>query len=285
MAKKLKKLLIDRVDLVTAGDNPEAWVSLYKRKDTEGGDNEGLESIIDKVLKCLESLFSKKKGDDPVSFDIKKFLEELPEDQRTPLEKEFAKITDLEKKLQEKEETLGELSKKVEELEKGAKGGDNGAGSGEEDVLKSLPEAVRKMVEDSQKRAEEAEKVAKMVQEKALNEEYIAKAKGFQNLSLKAEDFGPVLKRVAAIGAEDYAKIEAVLKAADEMISKNNLLMKEIGSSSGQTGGDAWAKIEAKAQEIVTKSTDGLTKEQAITKVLRDCPDLYAEYQKELGEV
>jgi len=285
--KKLKGLLIDRVDLVTAGDNPDARVSLFKHKDPEGGEH--VDTIISKALKGLEEILNKwKGGSEDMPFDIKKFLEGLPEEQRKPLEKELNKVSAMEKDLAEKDTSIKTLTERVEELEKTQKPGDgtdDGNGAGDDDVLKGLPEAVRKMVEDSQKRAEEAEKIAKQVQDEALTREYVTKAQAFTNLTMDVEKVGPVLKRIASASAEDYAEVEAILKAANELVSKNTLIMKELGSGSSDAGGDAWAKIEAQAQELVTKSADGLTKEQAILKVLRDNPDLYTEYQKELGEV
>jgi hypothetical protein len=42
--------------------------------------------------------------------------------------------------------------------------------------------------------------------------------------------------------------------------------------------------LQEKAKEMVTKSTAGLTQEQAIAKAARENPELYAKYLKEMEE-
>lgn len=284
--KKLKNLLIDRVDLVGKGDNPEAHITLFKNSDNpEGG--ESIEEIVKRFEKRLEEALSKTKGVEEM-FDIKKFKEELPEDQRKGLEKyletlESAEIKKLNKQLEEKDSAIADMTETVAELKKAAE--ENDSNGTTEDVIKELPEDVRKMVEDSVAKAKAAEERIQKLEDDSLNKEYIEKASVFEALPVNAQDIGPVFKRVAQVSKEDYDKLEALLKAADEQLVQNNILLKEVGAGGANSVEQpAWEKVEAAAKELVAADST-MTQEQAIAKVLQDNPDLYAEYQKESMEV
>ncbi|MFA7018529.1 MAG: hypothetical protein WC239_06060 [Sphaerochaetaceae bacterium] len=322
MPKKLKNLLIDRVDLVKRGDNPDARITLFKGDQTP--ERGGVIFPIDKFFKGLEDFMGRmmKKGDDRVmQFKLKDFLEKLPQETRGPLEERVGKLSEDVRKgietrmgeLKEEERSVIVLNLEVEKAESAAtfealkkqlesntaelealkkdpKEGtkDDPAADGDvpEDVIKGLPEAVQKILRDSQKEAKEAKDLVKKLEDEAMNREYVAKAMVFKALPIKAEELGPVLKRVAQSSKDDYDKVEAVLKAANELVERNNLLMKELGASGGSdTGSDVWTRVETAANNLIAKSADPLSKEQAIAQVLRDNPELYSEYQKELKEV
>lgn len=73
--------------------------------------------------------------------------------------------------------------------------------------------------------------------------------------------------------------LESFLKATATQV-RASALFGELGSS--QTGeGSAYAKMESLAEQLVTKSTTGLTKEQALAEVGKQHPELYREYQAE----
>jgi len=150
-----------------------------------------------------------------------------------------------------------------------------------------IPEEVRPAVEvlweeqqEAVKKAEELEKVLKEERDKQLRKEFVQKAAtDFGNLPTKPEEFGLVLKGLAEKAPEEYAKLEGVLKAANEAIQKGALYA-EIGRSGGFSGGYAMSKIEAAANSLVQKDAS-MTKEQAITKALEMHPELYTEYLQE----
>jgi len=150
-----------------------------------------------------------------------------------------------------------------------------------------IPEEVRPAVESlwkeheaAIKKAEELEKVLKAEREERLRKEYIQKAAAdFGNLPTKPEEFGLVLKGLAEKAPEEYAKLEGVLKAANEAIEKGALFAK-VGHSGGLAGGSAMAKIEEVAKSLVQKDAS-MTKEQAIAKALELHPELYTEYLQE----
>ncbi|MGB9886746.1 MAG: hypothetical protein ACPLRW_07110 [Moorellales bacterium] len=151
----------------------------------------------------------------------------------------------------------------------------------------NIPEEVRPMIEalwkeheEAVKKAQELEQVLKAEREERLRKEYVQKAATeFANLPIKPEEFGLVLKGLAEKAPEEYAKLEGVLKAANEAIEKGALFA-EIGRSGGLVGGSAMAKIEEVAKSLVQKDAS-MTKEQAIAKALELHPELYTEYLQE----
>lgn len=203
--------------------------------------------------------------------NVPKFSEEIIKNLPEEVRKELEKIEELEKKAARVEE----LEKKVEELQKSTQ-----TSGSEEDILKGLPEPVRKMVEEANKRAEEAEEIAKAERETRLKQEYIAKAKQLSALGIKPEEFGLVLKKVAEACPEEYVKLEAVLKAANNAIETSGLF-KAYGSNGEGEGSSAWDRIVKKAEEV-RKSDPNMTLESAISKVMHENPQLYEEYRKEL---
>lgn len=149
-----------------------------------------------------------------------------------------------------------------------------------EDLLKGVSEPLRKRMEDLEKRAEEAEKVAKAEHDARVTKEFIEKAAGYSHLPMKAEEFGPVLKALAEKAPDEFAKIEAVLKTAEEQVATANLFG-EAGRSGGAVGADTFAKIETVAKGLVEKGL-AKTMPEAIAKAAEMHPDLYHEYRAEL---
>jgi len=320
MPKRLKDLLINRVDLVDKGDNPGASIALFKRdQDSDGGDVQdsniflsATDSGVERLLEVFKKLFHKEGVKHSMPFDVKKFAQEHADEQ---LQKQVEELSDEQlaevgkvmESLEEDQRTaliLGyeatkqAMQSKIDSLLKQDEDDDddedededdntvNNAAKGiPQDVLKQLPEDVRKVIEDNQKKTDEAIGLAKKLQQEKLEGEYVAKAKKFPSVVAKAEELGPVLKRIADNSANDYKVIEAVLKAAEERISRNDQIFKELGAAGEEGGGDAWDKIEKEAEEI-RKADPNLTKEMAIEKAMSSNSKLYSEYQKELhGEV
>lgn len=149
-----------------------------------------------------------------------------------------------------------------------------------EGVVKSvsIPEEITKRMEDLEKRNKELEEQIKKAADEAKTKEFIAKAASFDKLGIKADELGPVLKSIAEVNPEGYAKIESVLKAANEQIAKGALFA-EAGIDGGGES-DIVKRVEAQAKEI--QKRDGCSIEKARAKVYKENPELYAEYQKEM---
>jgi len=310
MPKKLKNLLIDRVDLVRRGDNPEAHIALFKRK-PEGGDDT-TETTLSKFVDRVVEAISTKKGVDtvPQPFSLKKWLGELKDEESKPLidrmktlDEDYQKaVSEAMGKLEEEQRSILALNYEIDKQEMKAeldtlKQEDededdeeeeeeeevaNSAKSIPEEVMKSLPEEVQTMLKAQQSEAKKALELAEDLRKEKLEKEYTDIAKQYPNVVGTPDAFGKVLKRVADNSAEDFAVIDAVLKAAEERITRNDLLMKEFGAARGETAGDAWTRIDAKAQKLLESDSNGMTKEQAVAKIMRDEPELYKQYQKEL---
>lgn len=277
MPALLKNLRINTIGSVDYPANPRATVTLMKRGDPQGVSDPAavggtLEGVLTKILKALG--IWKEESKVGLTEDIKKSLPTEVQKYLQELEAKAAKVDELEKKAAK----VDELEKKLAELQKSADAPGT-AGAGQQDIFKSLPEEVKKYVQEIEKRAKEAEEIAKKEREERLTREFVAKAAQFKALPVKPEEFGPVLKSISEVAPQVYEKVEAVLKAANELVEKSKVF-DEIGKGTGVEK-SAWGKIEAKASELVQKNA-GMTKEQAIAQVLRQNPDLYAEYQKEL---
>ena len=200
-------------------------------------------------------------------------------DDQVPISEEVRKNLPAEvlKHLEEVEKKAGEvdtLTAKVAELEKNAAP----PKAEPEDIWKGVNPAVRKMMEDAEKRAKDAENLAKSLQEKADNEQYLAKAAKLAVPGSNPEEIAAMMKSMAS-DPEALAKFEAMLAATNEQIAKG-ALFSEAGRSGGMPAGNTVAKVEALAKEMVQKDS-GLTKEMALAKVWNEHPELYAEYENE----
>lgn len=139
---------------------------------------------------------------------------------------------------------------------------------------------LQKRLEEAEKRAREAEEIAKQERERRLNAEYVQKAKSFEHLpGWQPEEFGPILRKIhEAVGDETYAKLEQVLRGADEAIAKGQLFA-ELGKGESDDG-DVAARIEAAAKEL-QKNNPALTHAAAVAKVLEQNPELARAYYQD----
>lgn len=220
-------------------------------------------SAIDDILTAAKV---EKKGEKGTMPTMEEILKGLSEEQRSAIQEALNK----------QEQEVADLKKRAEEAEAKLKKGNDPE---PEDVWKGVNPEVRKRFEEMEKRAKEAEDVAKREQDARVKKDFIAKASGYRGLPIKPEEFGLVLKEIADKSPEQFAKLEEVLKAADEAIATGELF-KEVGKGGGGGGGsDTWSKIEKAAEEIM-KSDSKLTKEQAITKVAEKHPELVDAYRR-----
>ena len=133
---------------------------------------------------------------------------------------------------------------------------------------------------------DELEKVRKDLKaEKDLREiaEWTTKAKAhlshFPGKSV--EEMGTMLKALHDANPELANEQFESMKAASAAI-KEGLVLKSAGSVGLTAGATAMDKIEKLAEGLVQKSEKPLTKQQAITKVLDQNPELYAQYIEEV---
>lgn len=139
-----------------------------------------------------------------------------------------------------------------------------------DDIYKGLSPAIRAEIEALKKFKEDAE-------EKELGEI----AKKYEIIGKKQEELVPVLKSLKAAGGTAYEEMIAVLDSAVDVVEKSGIFT-EIGKSGANTGsvsGDAWARAETKAIDIM--KSKNITKAQALDEVLKNDPELAAECEKE----
>lgn len=205
-----------------------------------------------------------KKGDSvPENTDDLRAALTKTEEERDALQKE---LDDLKKAAAEKPEA--EVVSEPEQIDKA-----------------ELPEPVRLALEkaeaeavETRKRLEKAEEIAKAERDMRVTREFVAKAEEMPALPIKADEFGPVLKRAAeALESDDFDAIENVLKTANEQLAKGELF-KEMGRSgdvSGET--DAVENVQRKAEEL-RKADPSLTPFQAMERAMREDPEAQARY-------
>ena len=254
---KLRNAEITKVDAVPSGAQQDSHIEIFKSVDEPNKLNNKEDTIMNEE-------------------EIKKAAEEGEKVKKAMEEVEAKKAFDLKAKLKAEEDA------KEMEAEKTKKAAacnmvDKEAPSIEE-VMKMF--YAQKSENDQLKQA-----VAKMADEK-VEKEYIAKAAEFEGLSISAEEFGPVLKSIAVAVPEAYAKLETVLKAANQAILSGGMFA-ECGSSSTFTSAvsksDAWGQIVALADSIVAKGNT--TSAKAIDDVLKtvEGKKLYAIYTGKLA--
>lgn len=132
----------------------------------------------------------------------------------------------------------------------------------------AIPEAVQKALDDATERAEKLEK--QLVSETRKREMTETVAKCEKEFSLVP---GMSIDEMAVtlLDADDDARkrIEKQWAATQEAMAKSDLLRKAGGQGTLADGGDAWAQIEALADQFVEKSDGDLTRATAIDRVLK----------------
>jgi hypothetical protein len=155
MPNLILDLEVNRVDLVDEGANSEAFIKLYKRKESVNMD---FNEILEKM---------KPEHREVVIAELKKAKEEIPEAIAADLAKAKKDLEDSKKPTEE---------------------------PSMEEVLKSLDPTVKVYVESLQKQKEAAELIVKQAAEKAVNDEAIAKSKEIASLPVEADKLVSIAK-------------------------------------------------------------------------------------------
>jgi len=161
-----------------------------------------------------------------------------------------------------------------------------------EDVLKGLtPEARAEVEAEMAKRDERIAELEKKAETEAAEKQAVIEKAERDTTALRFAKGGDleglsgdkrtdlVLACKKALAPEDFAALDVMLKAAAEQIRTGGLF-KEVGKDGEPSGDGAWAKIEARAKEMVEKG-EAKTMAQAIAEVGNREPALYQEYEEE----
>ena len=245
MTSWLRRMQIDKVALVDKGANPDADLVFFKRADVKKRACPECGEEMGEATKCPECGYTMEKRD---MSDTKKDAE---------------RIAKLESDLKAAQDEVTKAKAATKDAP---------------DVV-----ALQKRVEDAEKAAKETtERLAKM-EDARQTELYVRKVKGWGHLPVKADDFAPVLKRIAKVSETDAQAVEAVLEKANAAIRASGLL-REFGGSGGADA-DAYSRIQAGAKALMQK--DGkLTPEQAEAQfqMTPEGKALYREYEAEQAE-
>ena len=148
------------------------------------------------------------------------------------------------------------------------------------EIFKSADPRMVELVKGLEDRVASAEAIAKAERDHRLEQEFVAKASTLTNLSVKAEEFGVILKGVAdRLTDEQYDAIWQVISSANANLSKSGLFA-EFGKSS-TTDNDGPMSIIEKAAATLRQSNPTMTREQSIAKAVSADTNLYNQYLRD----
>ena len=140
-------------------------------------------------------------------------------------------------------------------------------GFDETEVLKSMPEHLRSEYMKMRTQKEAAEEQVRKYNEEKIEAEAVAKAASLKALPVEQSVLVGIIKK------NDQDVIDVLSAVANAI---EGTVLEEVGKSGeGKSHGDAWDKIEAAADEVAKR--DGITKQKAVARVIKEQPELYKE--------
>lgn len=147
-------------------------------------------------------------------------------------------------------------------------------------ALDGLPEVLRKAWLQKDADLSEATAVAKAERDIRLDAEYLAKAKGFSNLTVDPKELAPLLRKVAEVDADLFVKVDQILKAADAQVAEADLFGTSGSAAIVEGDGSAQSELDSIAKAAVA-SGEAADYPTALAKAATDNPDLYAAHRRE----
>lgn len=250
---RLRKLGLDEVSLVPAGDDPEAEVVLSKadpdKTQSSGTGVPTLATITDKEHPMPAGKINKSDLDPEVAEYIESLESALDE------VADAGNLSD------------GDLAAALAEI-------DSDEATVEAVLAKADPAIkalVSKAVEAAEERATAAEEIAKTERNERIKREYIEKAASFSALPIETPRLGEILKAVnEGLSEEDAAEVTRLLTAGDEAIGKS---FEETGTSHSTSVSKS---VDSAAEEI-RKADPSLSYEQAVARAYESNPSLYTQ--------
>lgn len=278
----LEDLVVDRVDLVDEGANSAAFIELYKRK--ERNETMDIKEILSKMKPehsaVIQAELDRLAGDVEKANDSLATVTTERDTAVQDLAKANADLTAANEGLATAQSELETLKAKHPETcecdgEEDAEGKCKSCGKpkkkaafDEEETLKSMPAAAREMFAKMRAQKEAAEEEVRKAKEAEDHAKAVAKAAELKALPIESEKLVGVLKSCSTEMVDILTTINAAIEGT---------VLDEVGkNATGAHGADAWAKIEAKADEIAKR--DNVTKQRAISTAIKENPDLYKEY-------
>ena len=170
-------------------------------------------------------------------------------------------------------ELVDQVSKMSEEIEASEE-------EAQAEIFKSADPRLVELVKGLEERASAAEAIAKAERDHRLEQEFITKAATLGNLSVKAQEFGVMMKGIAdSLTTEQFDAIWNVLTSANANLAKSGLFA-EFGKST-TTDNDGPMSIIEKAASAIRQSNPTMTHEQSIAKAVEADSNLYNQYIRE----
>lgn len=263
---ELKRLKIDRVDLVPEGANSAAFVTLYKGKEMKSMDaTEILSKLKPEHAAVLQAEFdSLKKAKE----DAEKACEEAKKAcdaaaAQTPSGNPDDEDT--------KKATSGQSQAKPDST-LSAKAAEGTTSFDEDETLtKGLDPQVVAFIDQLKKQKAAAEEVAKEAIAKERHANAVTKAAELKALPIEESQLVAFIEKS---NDETIDLLSAIAKGIESTV------LSEEGSNTSQTfiksSSAAWEKIEKEAQRLATER--GVTVAKATGMVISEQPELYKEY-------
>jgi len=250
-----------------------------------GASEEVKKADVEAVLKS----FGKEEDEDEDVKKAKAAKEAKEKAEAEDVEKAKAKkaMEDKEKEDKEKEELKKAKAKEEDKVSKSAVIKSDGSLdlSGVPEDVRGAVEAIYKGQQDAVKKAADLEAKLNVEKDQRVTKEFQEKVSKMDNLGDKAE-LATILKELSEKAPEASAKLETILKSANDKITQGNLF-KELGSSVPAAGRTTWEQIEKSAMTIVAKSAEPVSKEQAVEQFLETTEGkrMYADYKDQRGGI
>ena len=287
---RLTDMEFDEVSLVTRPANQMSKVVLFKSDETISEEQvnpedqvEEVEAVVAEEVVAEAEVVEKTKKKMPAMVEE----EEEEEDEEEMAKKKKMKKDDDSDAVEIPSEVYDYIealesanAELVEEVSKLASSMQESAEAIQEEIFKSADPRMVELVKGLEDRVASAEAIAKAERDHRLEQEFVAKASTLTNLSVKAEEFGVILKGVAdRLTDEQYDAIWQVISSANANLSKSGLFA-EFGKSS-TTDNDGPMSIIEKAAATLRLSNPTMTREQSIAKAVSADTNLYNQYLRD----
>lgn len=271
MPTELKRLKIDRVDLVPEGANSAAFVTLYKGKEMKSMDaSEILEKLKPEHAEVIKSAFAelekqKKQAEDEAAAAKKEAADAKAEAAKKPAGEPSAASA----KEDEAKKACGEKKGEPSDAAKAKEG--TTSFDDTETLTKGLDPQVAAYIEQIKKQKDAAEEAAREAIAKERHMNAVNKAAELKALPIAADE---LISFIEKSSDETVDMLSAIAKGIEGTV------LSEVGKSTDKTfsasSSDAWARIEKAAEKIAAERNVSVAK--ATGMVIKEQPELYKEY-------
>lgn len=268
MSYLLEDLVVDRVDLVDEGANSAAFIELFKRKERK--ESMDYKEVIAKMSpeqgKLVQAELDKLAG------EVTKAKEDLA---TVTTERDEAKkqLDETNGKLETANDDLATAKSELDAL-KQDEGKDDAAKAAfdEEETMKAMPKEARELFTKMKAQKNAAEEELRKAKDAEKHADAVAKAATLKSLPIEQAKLVELVKGATP----EVLELLATVATAMDGTVLGEVGKSKAGAGTASTSNEAWAQIEAKADEVAKK--DSISKAKAISKVVNENPDLYKQY-------